>query len=103
MKLRISKALLLQLQMFLKTDQAIGARFGATRQAVQILRKKHGIGYVRDKHPVRDARILALRLSGLSCTAISEKTGLSSTQVLKVIKKIMSGKAAIETSGAISG
>jgi len=87
MKLRISKDLLLQLQSSLKTDQAIGERFGATRQAVQLLRKKHGIGYVRDKHPRRDARILVLRQMGLSSIAISEKTGLSATQVLKVIKK----------------
>jgi len=93
MKLRIGKTALLRLQRSLKTDRAIGERFGVSRQAVQLVRRKYGIPYLRDKHPERDARILALHLKGFSASAIAVKMGLYPQQVLDMIRKAHQEKA----------
>ena len=45
---RVTKAQLIKLQKQLKVDEAIGAKFGITRQAIHQLRQKYGIPRIPD-------------------------------------------------------
>jgi transposase len=85
---RISKTELIKLQKKLKTDEAIGKKFGVTRQAVHQLRKKYKIDSVIAKNDERNARIVKAYKSGASGTALSKKFDLSVSQTYRVINGI---------------
>ena len=82
---RISKTELIKLQKTLKTDQAIGKKFGITRQAIHQLRKKYGIDSRYVVLPERNAKVLSLYKKGTSGTAIAKKMGLSVSQTYRII------------------
>ena len=81
----ISKSELIKLQKTLKTDAAIGEKFGITRQAIHQLRKKYGIDSRYVKNDERNAKVIALYKKGMSGTAIAEKVGLSVSRTYKII------------------
>ena len=92
---RISKTDLIKLQKKLKTDDAIGKKFGVTRQAVHQLRKKYGIDSVIAKNDERNAKIIKAYKTGTSGTSLSKKFGLSVSQTYRVINETKSaGKKA---------
>jgi DNA invertase Pin-like site-specific DNA recombinase len=92
---RISKTELIKLQKKLKTDDAIGKKFGVTRQAVHQLRKKYGIDSVIAKNDERNAKIIKSYKTGTSGTSLSKKFGLSVSQTYRVINETKSaGKKA---------
>jgi len=85
---RISKSELVKLQKKLKTDAAIGAQFGITRQAVHQLRKKYAIESVIAKNDERNQKILGMYKAGKSGTDISKKFDLSVSQTYRIINEI---------------
>ena len=82
---RISKQELIGLQKTLKTDGAIGAKYGISRQAVHQLRQKYKIDYNRTKHRDRNARILALYRKKAAGTRIAKVMKISVSQVYRII------------------
>ena len=71
---RISKTELMTLQKALKTDEAIGRKFGITRQAVHIMRKNYGIPPLPGARTVfKPPRILKDELIRLQKTLITDK------------------------------
>lgn len=82
---RISKSDLIKLQKKMKTDQAIGKKFGITRQAIHQLRKKYGIDSSYAGNPARNSKIIALYKKGTSGTSIAKKLGLSVSQAYRII------------------
>jgi DNA-binding NarL/FixJ family response regulator len=82
---RISKTDLIKLQKKMKTDQAIGKKFGITRQAIHQLRKKYGIDSSYAGNPERNVKIVGLYKKGTSGTAIAKKLGLSVSQAYRII------------------
>jgi DNA invertase Pin-like site-specific DNA recombinase len=84
---RINKTELVKLQKTLKTDDAIGKKFGITRQAVHQLRKKYGIDSVIAKNDERNSKIVTSYKSGASGTAVAKKFGLSISQTYRVINE----------------
>ena len=82
---RLSKAELIKLQKKLTTDDAIGKKFGVTRQAIFQIRKQYGIASNYVKHPERNAKIVALYKKGTAGTALAKKFGLSETHTYKII------------------
>lgn len=84
----ISKEQLIELQKTLKTDAAIGAKFGISRQAVHQLRVKYNIESVRDKNEGRDKRIAEIYKTGKSGAAIAKEMGLSISQLYRIIKRV---------------
>ena len=89
---RISKSELVRLQKKLKTDAAIGAQFGITRQAVHQLRKKYGIESVIAKNDERNRKILSMYKAGKSGTDIAKKFDLSVSQTYRVINEAKAGR-----------
>ena len=81
----VSKAELIRLQKTLKTDAAIGNKFGITRQAIHLLRKKYGIPSLRVKNYERNEKIIALYNKGVSGMEIAKKTDLSVAQTYRII------------------
>ena len=88
---RISKSELFKLQKTLKTDAAIGEKFGITRQAVHQLRKKFEIDSNRAKNEERNEKIRQLHKTGKSGIVIADKLGLSISQTYRIIsnKKVV--------------
>jgi hypothetical protein len=84
---RISRNQLITLQKKLKTDTAIGERFGITRQAIHQLRQKYRIESVIAKNNERNTRIAKAHKTGLSGTALSKKFGLSVSQIYRAINE----------------
>ena len=84
---RITEPQLLRLQKTLKTDAAIGKKFGITRQAVHLWRRKFRVPCIPDKNKKRNDRIKALHRKGLSAAKIGKKVGLSFGQVYKILWK----------------
>jgi DNA-directed RNA polymerase specialized sigma subunit len=82
---RISKQQLIRLQKTLKTDAAIGKKYGITRQAVHQLRQKYNLDYNRKKYQERNRKIAGLYKQGLTGVRIARKTGLSISQVYRII------------------
>ncbi|OGJ85085.1 MAG: hypothetical protein A2268_16345 [Candidatus Raymondbacteria bacterium RifOxyA12_full_50_37] len=82
---RISKDQLKNLQKTLKTDAAIGKKFGITRQAVHQLRIKYGLDYNRKKNKERNDTIKGMYKKGASGAAIAKKVGLSISQVYRIL------------------
>jgi DNA-binding NarL/FixJ family response regulator len=84
---KISKTELIKLQKTLKTDATIGKMFGITRQAIHLIRQKHGIpAAVNTKNDARNAEILSLHNNGLTGKAIAKKVGLSVGQTYIIIR-----------------
>ncbi len=88
---RISKTELIKLQKKLKTDDAIGRKYGITRQAVHQLRKKYGIESVVAKNAERNRKMIAMYKGGKSGTKVAKQYGLSISQAYRIIN---SGKKA---------
>ena len=82
---RISKTELIKLQKKLTTDEAIGKKFGITRQAVHQIRKKYGIKSNYADNPERNAKIVALYKKGTAGTALAKKFELSVSQAYRII------------------
>jgi len=82
---KISKSELARLQKILKTDAAIGKKFGITRQAVHQLRRKYGIESNTAKNVERNKKILSLNKGGKTGTQIAQKYGLSISQTYRII------------------
>ena len=89
---RISKSELTKLQKQLGTDEAIGKKFGITRQAVHQMRKMYGIESSIADNPERNAKIIALYEKGTSGTDIAEKFDLSVSQTYRIINEAGAGK-----------
>lgn len=85
---KVTKDQLIQLQKTLKTDAAIGHKFGITRQAIHQLRVKYGLDYNRKKNKERDEKVLAMFKSGKTGFDIAPKMDLSVSQVYRIIKKM---------------
>jgi DNA invertase Pin-like site-specific DNA recombinase len=90
---KVSKNQLLALQKKLTTDEAIGKKFGVTRQAIHQLRKKYGIASNYAKNPERNRKIIVLYKKVAPGTAIAKKTGLSVTQTYRIINAAFSKKS----------
>jgi transcriptional regulator with XRE-family HTH domain len=86
MILRISKPELIRLQKKHKTDEAIGKKFGVTRQRIYQIRRDYGILPIREKNKERNSRIIALRGKGISARTIAEKMGISESWVSEIIR-----------------
>lgn len=84
---RITKPKLLRLQKTLKTDAAIGKKFGITRQAVHLWRRKFGVRCIRDKNKKRNDSIKAMHRKGLSAAKIGKRIGLSFGYVYRILWK----------------
>jgi Mor family transcriptional regulator len=84
---RLSKAELIKLQKKLTTDDAIGKKFGVTRQAIFQIRKQYGIVSNYVKHPARNAKIVALYKKGTAGTALAKKFDLSESHTYKIINE----------------
>lgn len=82
----VTKDELKKLQKTLKTDAAIGEKFGVTRQAIHQLRVKYEIKSSRSKNEERNEKIISLYKKGKTGTKIAEEMDLSLTQVYRVIK-----------------
>jgi len=82
---RLSKVELIRLQKKLITDEAIGKKFGVTRQAIHQLRKKYGIKSNYFKNPERNKKIITLYRKGSPGTALAKKIGISVSQVYRII------------------
>lgn len=82
---RISKQELARLQKTLKTDAAIGAKFGISRQAVHQLRQKYDIDYNKTKNKDRNAKILSLYKSKTTGTRIAKQMKISVSQVYRIL------------------
>lgn len=89
---RVSKADLIRLQKTLKTDGAIGAKYGISRQAVHQLRQKYGLDYNRKKHVERNTRILAQFKKAVTGSKIAANTGLSVSQVYRILAQLKKKK-----------
>jgi hypothetical protein len=83
---KISKSELIKLQKELRTDAAIGEKFGISRQAIHQIRQKYGIPSNLVKNDERNAKILALSGKGLSGIEIAKKMDLSISQTYRIIK-----------------
>lgn len=89
---KVSKSQLVALQKKLTTDEAIGKKFGVTRQAIHQIRKKYGIASSFAKNPERNRKIIALYKKGTPVTALAKKTGLSVSQTYRIINAALSKK-----------
>jgi DNA invertase Pin-like site-specific DNA recombinase len=85
-KTRIHKSVLVKLQKTLKTDDAIGQKFGISRQAVHQMRKKYGIPSNLAKNGQRNERIFALYKKGATGMTIAKKFDLSVSQTYRIIE-----------------
>ncbi|MBL8027846.1 MAG: hypothetical protein JNL74_15590 [Fibrobacteres bacterium] len=81
---KISKADLIKLQKTLKTDAAIGDKFGITRQAVHQLRQKYGIDYNKGKNKERNDKIKSLFKQGVTGAKIAKMVGVSVSQAYRI-------------------
>jgi DNA invertase Pin-like site-specific DNA recombinase len=90
---KLNKNQLIALQKKLGTDEAIGKKFGVTRQAIHQLRKKFKIESSYADNPERNAKILALYKKGTSGTALAKKLGLSVSQTYRIINTAGKKKA----------
>jgi Mor family transcriptional regulator len=80
-----TKTELIKLQKQLKTDEAIGKKFGITRQAVHQMRQKYGVASRIAKNPERNATITAAYKKGTPGTALAKKFRLSVAQTYRII------------------
>ncbi|OGS36466.1 MAG: hypothetical protein A2293_00090 [Elusimicrobia bacterium RIFOXYB2_FULL_49_7] len=83
----LKKEELKKLQKTLKTDAAIGKKYGISRQAVHQLRVKYGVQPVANKSLERDQKILGLYKQGKTGQGIAKMVKLSVSQVYRILKK----------------
>jgi hypothetical protein len=83
---RISKQQLIKLQAKYKTDNAIGALFGITKQAVHQLRNKYGIAPIKDKHEERNNEIARAYTTGVPGTKLARRFKISVSQTYRIIR-----------------
>jgi DNA invertase Pin-like site-specific DNA recombinase len=83
----ISKSELVKLQKTAKTDEAIGKKFGISRQAVHQLRVKYGIKANTAKNAERNDKISRLYKSGKTGIVIAKILGMSVSQVYRIIRR----------------
>lgn len=83
---RFTKQSLLKLQKDLKTDDAIGKKFGMTRQAVHQWRMKLGIKPDETRNKERNKEIVSLYKKGVPGNKIAKKVGLSISQMYRIIR-----------------
>ena len=86
--LKLSKSQLIALQKKLTTDEAIGKKYGVTRQAIHQIRKKYSIKSSYADNPERNKNIVALykkRAPGIA--PLAKKFGLSVSQTCKIINE----------------
>jgi predicted DNA-binding protein YlxM (UPF0122 family) len=81
-----TKTQLLKLQKNYKTDGAIGELYGISRQAVHQWRKKYAIKSLRELTEARNYQIKKSFKAGVSAQKLSNKFGLSLSQVYRVLK-----------------
>ena len=93
-KARISRSELIKLQKTLKTDDAIGQKFGITRQAVHQMRKKYGIPSNLAKNEQRNAKIFSMYKKGAKGMILAKKFGLSVSQTYGIIENAKAKKPA---------
>ena len=89
---RITKQELVKLQKTLKTDAAIGAKFGISRQAVHQKRLKFGIAAILEKNEDRNAEVLSMYKKGVPGGKIAKKAGVGLSQMYRIIKRLQKGK-----------
>lgn len=89
---RISKTELIKLQKSLGTDEAIGKKFGITRQAVHQMRKIYGIASSYAGNPERNDKLISLYKKGSSGIELAKKFELSIPQVYRIINDAGAGK-----------
>ncbi len=82
----VSKEQLIKLQKTLKTDHAIGKKFGVSRQAIHQLRVRYGIKATIAKNKERDLEIVTGYKKGKSLQALSKEFDLSIPHICKIIK-----------------
>ena len=82
---KISKSDLVRLQKTLKTDAAIGKKYGISRQAVHQLRQKYGLGYNHAKHRDRNRKITSLYKRNVTGIKIAGEMDLSVSQVYRIL------------------
>lgn len=85
---KVNKEQLIKLQKTLKTDAAIGAKYGISRQAIHQLRTKYGISSLRDKNKERNLNIVSLYKKGNTGIKIAKGLNISISQVYRIIKKL---------------
>ncbi len=83
---RVSKQALIKLQTKLKTDQAIGDKFGISRQAIHQLSLKYGLKAIKNKNKDRNKSIRDLYCNGMPVVKISKKTGLCISQLYRLLR-----------------
>lgn len=83
----VSKQELIKLQKTLKTDHAIGQKFGVSRQAIHQFRLKYGIKANTTKNKERDLKIIGSYKKGKSIQKLSEELDLSYSHVYKIIER----------------
>jgi len=83
----VSKQELIKLQKTLKTDHAIGQKFGVSRQAIHQFRLKYGIKANTAKNKERDMKIISSYKKGKSIQKLSEELDLSYSHVYKILNK----------------
>jgi Mor family transcriptional regulator len=84
---KITKQELIKLQKTLVTDNAIGEKFGITRQAIHQLRKKFGIESRYNANPKRNAGIVAAFKKGIVGADLAKKFDLSISHVNRIVKE----------------
>ena len=84
---KVNKEQLMKLQKTLITDEAIGAKFGISRQAIHQLRVKYGIKSIADRHLERNKKIASLYKKGKTGIDIAKGLDISMSQVYRIIKK----------------
>lgn len=84
----ITKSQLISLQKTLKTDEAIGKKYGISRQAVHQLRQKYEVDALTTKNKERDEQIVSMFNKGVSGLDIAKKNKLSVSQTYRIIKSL---------------
>jgi DNA-directed RNA polymerase specialized sigma subunit len=82
---KLSKQEIIKLQKTLKTDAAIGKKYGISRQAVHQLRQKYDVGYNRLKNKERNEKISSLYKKKVTGIKIAKEMDLSVSQVYRIL------------------
>ncbi len=82
---RITADQLRKLQKKHVTDEAIGAIFGVTRQAIHRLRRQYGIEAVPERHDRRNAEILQHYKKGMPGIELAKRYGISVSQCFRIL------------------
>jgi DNA invertase Pin-like site-specific DNA recombinase len=85
---RLTREQLIKLQKRYKTDNAIGAIFGITRQAIHQLRNRYGIVSVAEKNRERNQEMAKLFQSDVAGTELAAKFEISVSQVYRILNDL---------------